>query len=191
MAKKIQLPFEVPEHLKKAPADIDELTRNLIESGEKEEHKLRHNGVTDAFFEYLDITDPELMDKPLSEKYAKRIYANAFKKIREAKKRNARARVNGGKATRKQALTIQKLVALLNTPESLSNSELLNAVKNYQDRSFSKIYLANNIKKHTNISYSVRTIRRILSNEKSVIMINLAKATPKNPNSLNTENPRF
>ena len=191
MTKKMQLPFEVPEHLKKAPAGIDELTRNLIESGEKEEHKLRHNGVTDAFFEYLDITDPELMDKPLSEKYAKRIYANAFKKIREAKKRNARARVNGGKAMQVKALTIQKLVVLLNTRESLSNSELLNAVKNYQDRSFSKTYLANNIKKHTNISHSVRTIRRILSTNKSVILISLAKATLQNPNSLSTEKPIF
>lgn len=190
MAKKIQLPFEVPEHLKKAPADIDELTRNLIESGEKEEHKLRHNGVTDAFFEYLDITDPELMEKPMTEAYARRKYAKAFKKNREARKRNSEASINGGKAMQVKALTIQKLVALLNTPESLSNSELLNAVKNYQDRSFSKIYLANNIKKHTNISYSVRTIRRILSTKKSVILINLAEATPKNSNSLNTENPR-
>ena len=191
MAKKIQLPFEVPEHLKKAPADIDELTRNLIESGEKEEHKLRHNGVTDAFFEYLDITDPELMEKPMTEADARRKYAKAFKKNREARKRNSEASINGGKAMQVKALTIQKLVALLNTPESLSNSELLNAVKNYQDRSFSKIYLANNIKKHTNISYSVRTIRRILSTKKSVILINLAKATPQNPNSLNTENPKF
>ena len=191
MAKKIQLPFEVPEHLKKAPADIDELTRNLIESGEKEEHKLRHNGVTDAFFEYLDITDPELMEKPMTEAYARRKYAKAFKKNREARKRNSEASINGGKAMQVKALTIQKLVALLNTPESLSNSELLNAVKNYQDRSFSKIYLANNIKKHANISYSVRTIRRILSTKKSVILINLAKATPQNPNSLNTENPKF
>ena len=191
MAKKIQLPFEVPEHLKKAPADIDELTLNLIESGEKEEHKLRHNGVTDAFFEYLDITDPELMEKPMTEAYARRKYAKAFKKNREARKRNSEASINGGKAMQVKALTIQKLVALLNTPESLSNSELLNAVKNYQDRSFSKIYLANNIKKHTNISYSVRTIRRILSTKKSVILINLAKATPKNSNSLNTENPKF
>ena len=190
MAKKIQLPFEVPEHLKKAPADIDELTRNLIESGEKEENKLRHNGVTDAFFEYLDITDPELMEKPMTEAYARRKYAKAFKKNREARKRNSEASINGGKAMQVKALTIQKLVALLNTPESLSNSELLNAVKNYQDRSFSKIYLANNIKKHTNISYSVRTIRRILSTKKSVILINLAEATPKNSNSLNTENPR-
>ena len=191
MAKKIQLPFEVPEHLKKDPACIDELTRNLIESGEKEWHKLRQNGVTDAYLEYLDITDPELMEKPLSEPYARRKYAKAFKKIREAKKRNSKARVNGGKATRKQALTIEKLVALLNTRESLSNSELLNAVKNYQDRSFSKTYLANNIKKHTNISHSVRTIRRILSTNKSVILINLAKATLQNPNSLSTEKPIF
>lgn len=191
MTKKMQLPFEVPEHLKKATAGIDELTPNLIESGEKEWHKFRKQGVTLELFEYLDITDPELMEKPMTEAYARRKYAEAFKKNREARKRNSEASINGGKAMQVKALTIQKLVALLNTRESLSNSELLNAVKNYQDRSFSKTYLANNIKKHTNISHSVRTIRRILSTNKSVILINLAKATLQNPNSLSAEKPIF
>ena len=95
MAKKIQFPFEVPEYLKKEHAGIDELTRNLIESGEKEWHKLRSRGVTEAYLEYLDITDPELMEKPMTEAYAKRKYAKAFKKIREAKKRNSKACEHG------------------------------------------------------------------------------------------------
>ena len=191
MAKKIQFPFEVPEYLKKEHAGIDELTRNLIESGEKEWHKLRSRGVTEAYLEYLDITDPKLMEKPMTEAYAKRKYAKAFKKIREAKKRNSKARVNGGKVKQKQALTIEKLVALLNTPDILNNKDLVDFINLYQNKKSSINKIAKMIEKYTCIGLSERTIRRILTNNKAVILINLAKATPKNPNSLNTENPRF
>lgn len=179
MPKKSPFPFEIPDYIKHDPASFED-TRKVLEGLDKTWHQLRQQGVTLPFLEYQEVTDPELMDKPLTEEYARRKYAKAIAKVRSAKKRNAAARIKGGKAKKETALTIEKLIALLNTPESLSNNDLFHAVKNYQNRSFPKTYLAEAIKKHTNISHSVRTIRCILTDNGGAILADLAKATPQN-----------
>ena len=181
MPKKSPFPFDRPDYIKNDHAGI-EATSKLVEGLAKEWQKLKQQGVTLPYLEYQEVTDPELMDKPLTEEYARRKYAKAFKEVRDAKKRNAQARIKGGKAKKEKdtTLTIEKLIALINPPESLSNLNLLNAVKNYQYNNFSKTYLATAIKKHTNIGHSVRTIRRILGENKDVVLIRLAKATPQN-----------
>lgn len=177
MPKKSPFPFEKPDYIKNDHAGI-EATCKLAEGLAKEWHQLRQQGVTLPYLEYQEVIDPELMDKPLTEEYARRKYAKAFKEVRLAKKRNAQARIKGSKAKKETTLTIEKLIALLNAPDSLNNKDLVEFITLYQDKKCSVNKIANIIGKYPHINYSGRSIRRILSVNKSAILISLDKSYP-------------